>query len=220
LKPSHFIAIILLAGLVVPGLSVNSRPLAIFHQATPVASPTTEGQSDSDLYIALGDSIAAGTGASVPERQGYVARLHQLIEIAAGSPVSLVNLSVPGATSEDLISNQIPMATQLVELSADQGRKVSAITISIGANDVIRAGATQSDREEALDRVRLNLDEALGALQEALIGHETPIVVVGYYDVDGGDPTIVDSVSWWAKQMNSTLTEVSLDHDAIFVDIA
>ena len=78
------------------------------------------------LYVALGDSTAAGVGAE--HGGGYPERLARRIE-ASGTPVRLVNLGMPGATAEDLRRAQLPRV--LAEQPA-------LVTIGIGVNDVLR----------------------------------------------------------------------------------
>jgi hypothetical protein len=46
-------------------------PLALLPAATAQAAPPTSG-----TYLALGDSVAVGTGATDPATQGYVGLLH------------------------------------------------------------------------------------------------------------------------------------------------
>ncbi len=77
------------------------------------------------VYVALGDSTAAGVGAE--RGGGYPERLAQRLA-AAGTPVRLVNLGVPGATAEDLRKTQVPRAV------ADGP---ALVTVGIGLNDVL-----------------------------------------------------------------------------------
>jgi len=56
-----------------------------------------KGEPGGILYVALGDSVAQGIGASGPER-GYVGLLAERLRIATGRPVLVVNLSRSGAS--------------------------------------------------------------------------------------------------------------------------
>jgi acyl-CoA thioesterase-1 len=76
-------------------------------------------------YVALGDSVAQGIGASRPDR-GYVGLTADAIARATGRPVRVINLSVTGATVADVIRTQLP---ELKRLTPD------LITLDIGAND-------------------------------------------------------------------------------------
>jgi lysophospholipase L1-like esterase len=75
------------------------------------------------VYVALGDSTGSGVGA---RNGGYVLRLfNRLIERRPGS--KLTNLCVSGATTEDLVRNQLERGA---ELNPD------LVTVGIGINDI------------------------------------------------------------------------------------
>jgi lysophospholipase L1-like esterase len=128
-------------------------------------------------YIALGDSLAAGTqpGAAVT-RQGYP---HQLLALqrakAKHRNLRLVNLGCPGATSQTLVAGgghcRYAQGSQLRQaewLLRRHGARVAFVTVMIGANDVLRCGT--SDPEcLALAHVGLqvNLETALRRLKAA-----------------------------------------------------
>lgn len=79
------------------------------------------------VYVALGDSTAAGQGGGAGG--GYPARLARRIE-AAGLPVRLVNLGVAGATVADLRRDQLQRAV---------GASPGLVTLGIGINDLVQA---------------------------------------------------------------------------------
>lgn len=82
-------------------------------------------------YVALGDSAAQGVGVDDP-RQGYVSVLHSRLEQETQQRISLVNLSVSGATIGTLIRDQLP---RLVTLPTP-----TFVTCLIGGNDVAALG--------------------------------------------------------------------------------
>jgi lysophospholipase L1-like esterase len=82
-------------------------------------------------YVALGDSIAAGEGASDPATRGYTALLAERLREKSGSEPELVSLAEGGATTEDLIDEQLPAA--LEQLS---GGDVALVTVTIGGNNL------------------------------------------------------------------------------------
>ena len=155
------------------------------------------------LYLALGDSVAVGVGASDPAGSGYVPVLYDLLrgELACrGSSdrpgcrkLALDNLAVGGATSTTLVRDQLPAA--LAELQArnhdDQPTNdVQVITIDIGGNDVFAvvpacaAGPTPECLtliETTLGAVAANLTTTLGALRTAA-GPDTTIIAMTYYN--------------------------------------
>jgi acyl-CoA thioesterase I len=81
-------------------------------------------------YVALGDSLAQGIGASDPER-GYVGLLAARLEHATGRTVEVVNLSETGIMIHDLVRDQLPV------LNAMRPRP-ELVTVTIGTNDVGR----------------------------------------------------------------------------------
>ena len=82
---------------------------------TPIAEPIN--------YLALGDSTGVGVGA---RNGGYVARVFQRI-VAARPDAKLTNLCVSGATTADVLRDQL-----------EQGlaTKPNLITLGIGINDI------------------------------------------------------------------------------------
>jgi lysophospholipase L1-like esterase len=154
------------------------------------------------LDLALGDSVAAGVGASDPAVTGYAPRLYDLLREEPscqplGRPgcasLALRNLAVSGATSTTLLADQLPAA--LTELQARNGdhnprNDVLVVTIDIGGNDVFgvvpscTAGVTPECI--ALIQARLvtfeaNFTEILGRLRAAA-APDTAIVAMTYYN--------------------------------------
>lgn len=83
-------------------------------------------QAGEFTYVALGDSVAQGLGATTANK-GYVAQLGALIKAATGKTVRIVNLSRTGATVQDVIDDQLP---QLQYYQPD------LVTLDVGANDM------------------------------------------------------------------------------------
>ena len=97
------------------------------------------GQPGGLLYVALGDSLAQGIGASSPER-GYVGLLAARLEVSTGRPVQVVNLSVSGARVRDVLATQIPALAAL---------RPDLVTVDVGANDMGGYDASRFAREAA-----------------------------------------------------------------------
>jgi len=83
------------------------------------------------LWVALGDSMTQGIGASAPDR-GWVGQLSGRL-VARGWDHRLVNLGVNGARVEDVLDRQLPT---LEALTAD-ARPAALVTVVIGSNDVV-----------------------------------------------------------------------------------
>ena len=84
------------------------------------------GEPGGLVYVALGDSVAQGIGASRPER-GYVGLLAERMRKQTGRPVQVVNLSSSGATVRDVLDTQLP---ELRRLHPD------VVTVAVGGNDI------------------------------------------------------------------------------------
>lgn len=164
-----------------------------------LAAPAAAG-SPPTLYLALGDSLAEGVGASVPDRNGYVPRLAGYFQGAShGGADLLVNLGVGGATTGSLLASQVPAA---VERILDDETDTRVITISVGGNDLLNLinspgdiclAAPTSDECQGLVALAMwgvatNMPHILGTLQAALVadpGTEKIFVLLPYNAFEG-----------------------------------
>jgi len=102
--------------------------------------------------VALGDSYTIGTGLT-DESQNFPSLLAKKLSEESGIEVALVNLSVNGYTTTDLIREELPIARRL---------RPELVTIMIGANDVVQGSG------ESAYRTRL------AEIYDALVGLELP----------------------------------------------
>jgi acyl-CoA thioesterase-1 len=112
-----------------------------------------------EIYLALGDSTGVGVGAR--SGGGYPERLLRLLQ-PDHPKLRLVNLCQSGATSSDLIVDQLPQALQT---------RPRLITIGIGINDL---GLQVPD-----DAFALNLEEIVVPLRRL----EAPILLCNLPDL-------------------------------------
>ena len=184
----------LAAALLLAGCSSSGDDRGAVPSPSPTASPTPSAAADT-TYLALGDSVAAGTGADDPVREGYVPVLAGLLSdrrgcddgAAPGCPVQLRNLAVPGATTETLLRDQLPVALEVL-----RGGGVHTVTVTVGGNDVFvpvlqacaRTPAAPSCAEAvrgAVGTVDRGVDRLLAELSAAG-GGATTVAVMTYYD--------------------------------------
>ena len=154
------------------------------------------------LYMALGDSWAAGVGASA-RSEGYVRQLHaalrrkrhcrSVLRLGQGCRrLKLVNLAQGGATTQSLIEAQVPAAVaRLKRRNGDRNSRndVKVVTLHIGGNDVVSPilSACPAEVDTACAEVfagvmreyRRNLRTTLRSLRAAA-GRRTRIVIGTY----------------------------------------
>jgi lysophospholipase L1-like esterase len=91
-------------------------------------------QTTPDYYLAVGDSVAVGQGASVPERFGYVGLFNQFYQADHPGEEGLTNLAAPGETSATFLSGQI---TRVLETIHDPDTEVKVVTLTLGISDLL-----------------------------------------------------------------------------------
>lgn len=177
--------------------------LAIASPAAAAPNASLGLADDAPVYLALGDSLAFGTGASDPETAGYVPRVYEALReqlpCRAGGEapcpeLQLLNLGENGATTETLLSTQLPAAVDILERrngDRDSGNDVRVVTLDIGGNDAV-AGvfgvcaeavtmACPGAVQETLAIIERNLTAILMQLRGAA-GPDTEIAVMTYYN--------------------------------------
>lgn len=159
-------------------------------------------QSQEDpVHLGLGDSVAWGFGTDRPDHHGYTAVLNRYAhgfdcrEGQGGCPqLELVNLAIPGATSQSLIDVQLGPAIQLLSernTDADASNDVKLISITIGGNDLFNpviaacAGGVTPECQAVIANgfasYSANLATILGSLRAAA-GPTTEIAIMTYYN--------------------------------------
>lgn len=91
-------------------------------------------QPISDYYIALGDSVAAGSGASVPHSLGYVGLFNQFYQDHHPGQEGFADLSVSGETSATFLGNQMARTLETIN---DPNTDVQVVTLTLGVNDFL-----------------------------------------------------------------------------------
>ena len=154
------------------------------------------------LYLALGDSLAAGVGASDPNATAYVPLFYEYLrgnlgcaqgQAAVCPELRLQNLGRSGATTTTLLRDQLPLALEVLwaRNGDDNPRNdVELITVDIGGNDAfallrVCAGGVTAECAQAVQAtfatINQNLSTALSQLRAAA-GPDTEIVVMTYYN--------------------------------------
>lgn len=135
--------------------------------------------SEHTRFMVLGDSLSAGYGA-IPQTQGYAYRLYQEGVFDTMNKTIFSNASVPGATSLDVLSYQVPQAFVF---------KPDVVVVTVGGNDLtaILGGA---DPYQVLGQFQLNL---VAILKGLVIDLGAKVYVSNLYtisDIPGADQVI------------------------------
>ncbi|MGY1701400.1 SGNH/GDSL hydrolase family protein [Geodermatophilus sp. SYSU D00766] len=160
------------------------------------------------VYLALGDSVAAGIGA-VPTAPGYPQLLEELLDAdynpaadkATGRSLAdfqLVDLAVPGATTSTLLELQLPAALELIaarDADRDPKNDVEVVTVTVGGNDVFApiaqaciTTATPAGCQATVDTVLAGVEDRLTTILGSLVaaaGRDAEVVVTTYYNPIG-----------------------------------
>lgn len=103
----------------------------------PTSTPPPAPAPDAPLYIALGDSLSYGAGASDRYRTAFVPLVHASLPAGAG----LLNLGHSGDTSDELMTHgHLDLALTEISrrnLDPNPGNDVILVTLEIGGNDLL-----------------------------------------------------------------------------------
>lgn len=151
------------------------------------------------LHVAwIGDSVAAGVGASGPE-----ASLPHLVARGLGRPVDLQVEAVSGARVADALERQVP---------AVEAARPDVVIVEIGANDVIRLTGTFDFRS--------TYDRLLGRVTRLGADH---VLALGMPDF-GGTPRFLQPlrglIGWRARRLDAEVRASAEAFGATYVDIA
>jgi lysophospholipase L1-like esterase len=164
---------------------------------------------------ALGDSLTRGIGDS--DGVGYVGVLRNFLAESKNGEVQLTNLSVSGATSDDLVKQLSNQGALRVVAQAN------LIVMTIGGNDLFHgAGDLQ---EIDLEMIGSGRDQYLANLKKVMstiraVNAEAPIYLLGLYNPFGNLEQSVSTtkiVMEW--NFETQLLTASFD-DIIFVPVA
>jgi acyl-CoA thioesterase I len=182
--------------------------------------PNTSGAQAGGLYIALGDSVAAGIGSSLPRIRSYPAVVARLSDDVEGGAVIVENLAVPGETAATFRSNgQLQRLRDVVGAAGENGVPVDLVTVTLGGNEMLAVrNAGPVERQASLDAFTIEFPAALADIREA-VGPAAQLVVTTYYDLSEGDASIAQSDAWWIAQFNAVIAETAAAHGARVVEV-
>jgi lysophospholipase L1-like esterase len=195
----------------------------------------TKHASASLIYVALGDSLAVGTGASY---KGYVDRYADYLRAATSTQVSVINLGQDGQTSSELLH-----ALRNDAYSRHAVSTASVITFNTGLNDLGHAGEAYengtcggSDNQDclraAVESFKENWDAIIAQLLSLRSSSSTIIRTIGI----GHTPKIFvdDAITTWpsegkikdirslepyVEEVNYHIATTTADKDVPYVEI-
>lgn len=215
--------------------------------AVPAAADDDYDDDDEGgTYLALGDSVAAGTQQPAPfTDNGYTNKLYRMLE-GEYEFDNFVNLACPGEDTVEMISapggpasdgsicygpgaplppggsSQLDAAVGY--LLAHPG-EVKLITITMGANDILACDTSAPPEVlnaclvAQLGQIAANLPVIVGTLQAVAPG--VPIVAMNYYNPNLAfwivDPAIAEASLQLTPLFNGTLQQI---YDALGVPVA
>jgi lysophospholipase L1-like esterase len=171
-------------------------------------------------YIALGDSVAAGVGSSLPRTRGYPAIVDSWIAQHTGAAAPHVNLAVPGETAASFVANgQLDRFRDTVDRTRSAGQSVGVVSVSLGGNELLSLrGSGGDDRQRALAAFRASYAVALGAVRDA-IGADVVLVVTTYYDLTEGEASEPSTEAWWLEQFHGAIRDAARRHGARVAEV-
>lgn len=167
----------------------------------PTSTNSTSPITGPVRYVALGDSTGSGVGA---REGGYVDRLFR--KIVARRPDSrLTNLCVSGATTQDVLLDQIDQIDQVL------GAAPNLITLGVGINDI--------GHGFPLEVFEQNYDQILRRLKE---NTSAAIVITNIPEISSA-PRIPETMRSQYHQVivryNQKLDEIALRHGVTVFDV-
>lgn len=107
-------------------IGTNNLANPTIHQTLILPPPSPTSSTKKITYVALGDSLTAGVGATAEDKT-YPYRLAKLLADQQNAEVTVVNLGQPGATAADVLETQLPLVAAF---------HPDFVTIAVGVNDM------------------------------------------------------------------------------------
>lgn len=186
-------------------------------------SPVVFEEATGGVYLALGDSVAAGSGASDPATTSYVGLVAETLRTKFGDTLTVESFATAGHTTQLLIDEQLARAVDLLEAG-----DVRLVTITIGGNDlgiyaaheacVLDPANPECPLEDGLLEVEDRLDEIFGRLRTAA-GPDVPIVVQLYPNLfSGTGHEFTQQAETAFRLLNGVIAGVARSHDVLRAD--
>jgi lysophospholipase L1-like esterase len=181
--------------------------------------------SQTRTYIALGDSVAVGTGSTM--LQGYVGRYDAWLGTVYGTAPTAVDLGVGGETSKSILGAQLTNFETTAASEIAAGDTITAISVSIGANDLgdylntaITSGETEAQIEAGIPGVLSTVQTNYATLLTA-VRKEVPncdLILNSYWNYPWYGPTFYQITDYADQLSNQTLATLATQFNGRWVD--
>ena len=151
-------------------------------------------------FMAIGDSLTSGYGAD-PASNGYAYRLYQQGVFDTAVHTLYVNAGVPGVTSADVLSFQVPQVSRF---------KPDVITMTFGGNDLLAIIEQGADPVQVIGQFGNNLFNVL--MQLCTQAKQPRIFMGNLYDIPLPHPDVPAVIAGY----NQTLAQVAALASAMF----
>lgn len=194
------------------------------NKTNPPATPTNLSKIG-DEYLALGDSVAFGVGASPPTERGYAGVFYNDLK-KLQPQLSYKNLAIPGETSDSFIrksgniKSQLDRTLDALDTAQQAGKRVSPITLTIGGNDMLNArNSSEAERQTVLDNFDANLKTILEQLnRHSALGSKTDLILTTYYNPFGQSVSGSENELAWLNRFNQVIRKRGAEYKAQVVD--
>ncbi len=195
--------------------------LTIVILALPISAEARQDVPAAGIYIALGDSIPAGVGSSMPTTRSYPGLIGRYLRQYFESPVIVENVSQPGETAESFLSgDQYEQFVAAVENARRSDVDILAVTLTFGGNEILQqANQSDAEREAALLAFESDLEQLLPLVQGTL-DPDTRLVITTIYDPTGTAPQLQDSDGWWISRFNEVIRSTAASAGVLVSDVA
>lgn len=155
-------------------------------------------------YVALGDSLTAGTGDAGRDghRIGWAQRLADVLSVRTAARCQLTNLAVDGATVAQVLSEQLPAAV---------AARPNLLSLTVGMNDIRARGFDE-----------LSFKAGLGQLLEALAATEATVLTCTLPDITAImtlSPEMADIARGRMRLASDIIREQAESYGAVCLDV-
>ncbi len=195
------------------------RRLVLVAIVMVTAVPFGSAAAPPSACLAVGDSLAAGVGSTLPRERSAAALLCEWASAYWGEKGELLSLAVPGESTESFLrGGQVERLRQTMARLRGEGRAIRFVLISLGGNDLLQLGAADEiEREEQVAAFEANYAEAMRAVRSAV--GDVPLLALTLYDPTEGDSSAPRSDSWWIAQFDRAIRAGAEPVGALVVDL-